>query len=165
MTETKSQRISINIAEFAIAKHSEIIETQSLGSCVGVALYDRTTKMGGLAHIMLPDSKKVMVGGKPGKYADVAIKLMVDKLQEAGVNKMNLTAKIAGGACMFSGAGISDFMNIGLRNVNAIKQILSEMKIPLVAEDCGANHGRTVEFNLDSGKMTVKSSMASTKEI
>jgi chemotaxis protein CheD len=155
----------VNIAEYFIAKSPSIIETRSLGSCVGIVLYDITSKIGGLAHVMLPDSKKVSFGGKPGKYADIAIDTMLKKMIEIGANKNNIVAKIAGGACMFTGPSVSDFMNIGLRNVTAIKSILKELKIPLIAEDTGGTYGRTIEFHMDIGKLIIKSSMAPTKEI
>jgi len=128
-------------------------------------LYDVSTRTTGLAHIMLPDSKKVNVGGKPGKYVDVAITAMLSRMLALGINKVNIVAKIAGGACMFSGLSVSDFMNIGLRNVSAIKTVLKELGIKLVAEDTGGSYGRTVEFHTDSGKLVVKSTMAPTKEI
>ena len=88
----------VNIAEFAVVKNPATIETRSLGSCVGIVLYDLKTKACGLAHIMLPDSKKVTVGGKPGKYADIALEKMLGKMLEMGVNKNNVIAKMAGGA-------------------------------------------------------------------
>ncbi len=159
------ETVCVNIAEYAVIKAPATIETRSLGSCVGIILYDIVSKIGGLAHIMLPDSKKVSIGGKPGKYADIAIELMLNKMVEMGANRNNVIAKMAGGACMFTGTNISDFMNIGLRNVTAIKSILKEFKINLIAEDCGGSHGRTIEFHSDTGKLVIKSSMAPTKEI
>lgn len=159
------ENICVNIAEFAVAKNPAVIETRSLGSCVGVVLYDVTSRTCGLAHIMLPDSKKVSVGGKPGKYADLAIKAMLEQMEAEGAKRPNVIAKIAGGACMFSGTSVTDFMNIGLRNVMAVKNILKELKINLLAEDTGASYGRTIEFNTQTGKLTIRSSMAQTKEI
>lgn len=159
------ETICVNIAEFAVVDTPTVIETRSLGSCVAIVLFDATTRTSGLAHIMLPDSKKVNIGGKPGKYADVAIEAMLNKMLGLGVNKGSIVAKIAGGACMFSGLSVSDFMNIGLRNVSAIKTVLKELKINLIAEDTGGSYGRTVEFHTDTGKFIVKSTMAPTKEI
>jgi chemotaxis protein CheD len=159
------ETVCVNIAEFEIVNNPTVIETRSLGSCVAIVLYDVATRTTGLAHIMLPDSKKVNVGGKAGKYVDVAITAMLNRMLALGINKVNIVAKIAGGACMFSGLSVSDFMNIGLRNVSAIKTVLKELGIKLVAEDTGGSYGRTVEFHTDSGKLIVKSTMAPTKEI
>jgi len=159
------EKICVNIAELAVAKNPAILETRSLGSCVGIVLYDIITKTSGLAHVMLPDSKKISFGGKPGKYADIAIDNMLAKMLEMGCIKTNIIAKMAGGACMFTGPSISDFMNIGLRNVTAIKEVLKASKISLYSEECGGTHGRTIEFHSDTGKLVIKSSMAPTKEI
>ena len=159
------ETICISIAEIAVVKTPAILETRSLGSCVGIVLHDIISKTSGLAHIMLPDSKKVSFGGKPGKYADIAIDTMLKQMIEMGATRNNIIAKMAGGACMFTGANLSDFMNIGLRNTAAIKAILKELKINLIAEDCGASYGRTIEFHTETGKLIIKSSMAPTKEI
>jgi len=159
------ETVFVNIAEFAVVNNPAVIETRSLGSCVAIALYDISTRACGLAHIMLPDSKKVNVGGKPGKYADVAIESMLKKMLTMGVSRGNIVAKIAGGACMFSGLSGSDFMNIGLRNVSAIKTVLKDLRINLIAEDTGGSYGRTIEFHTETGKLIVKSTMAPTKEI
>jgi chemotaxis protein CheD len=158
-------RININISELKAIKENCILETQSLGSCLGIALFDPTTKTAALAHVMLPDSKKANVGTKPGKYADTAIFKMLKEMTKMGASKAMIVAKIVGGACMFSGSTISDFMNIGARNVETAKKLLSEQKIPVVAEDTGGKHGRTIEFNTNTGKVTVKSAMHPIKEI
>lgn len=157
--------ICVSIAELAVAKSPVILETQSLGSCVGVALLDPVSKIGGLAHIMLPDSKKVTIPGKPGKYADTALVEMIERMVTMGANRMGMVAKMAGGACMFSGVGVSEFMNIGGRNITAVKALLKEQHIPLLAEDCGGNFGRTIEFQTATGKLLIKSAMHDIKEI
>jgi chemotaxis protein CheD len=157
--------LSVSIAEFAVAKSPVVLETQSLGSCIGIVLFDPATHVGGLAHVMLPDSKKVSISNKPGKYADTAIREMLDKMVAMGANKGTIIAKIVGGACMFSGTNISEFLNIGFRNVSSTKNILKEYRIPLIAEDCGGSYGRTVEFHTDTGKLIIKSATCETKEL
>lgn len=159
------ETITIGIGEYKTARAPSILETHSLGSCVGVALYDSISKLAGMAHIMLPDSKRGLASSNPGKYADTAIKAMLNDLIRAGADSKNIVAKIAGGACMFAGAGVSEMMQIGAKNVLAVKNILSELKIPVIAEDCGANYGRTIEFHIDAGKLLVKSVSKGEKEI
>lgn len=152
-------KISVIISDFKVVKNPCILETQSLGSCLGIILYDPSTKIAGLSHIMLPDSKNANVGNRPGKYADSAINEMLKQMLRLGADKSAIIAKIVGGACMFSGSTISEFMNIGARNVNATKKVLKELKIPLVSEDSGGKHGRTIEFHTDTGKVIIKSAM------
>jgi chemotaxis protein CheD len=93
---------------------------------------------------MLPDSKAFSNINNPMKYADTAIPLLVQKLITSGANKNNLKAKIAGGASMFSFADKSPMMDIGKRNAEAVKSILKELNIPIIAEDIGGNKGRTM---------------------
>ena len=69
---------------------------------------------------------------------------------------MRLVAKIAGGAQMFSFQNKSELMTVGERNVEAVTRILKEMKIPILAQDTGANYGRTVEFFPETGDFVIK---------
>lgn len=158
-------KYSVNISEIKVVKENCMLETQSLGSCIGVVLYDPKTKVSGLAHVMLPESKDSSVGTKPGKYCDTAIAEMLKQMIALGADRKTIVSKIVGGACMFYGSSISDFMNIGSRNVQFAKKILNELKIPIMSEDTGGNHGRTIEFDTQTGRITIKSAMHPLKEI
>ncbi len=131
--------------------------TLGLGSCVVVALYEREKTIGTLAHIMLPNqaSGRRREGENMNKYADIAIPESVRLLEEKGGRRAVMTAKIAGGACMFdlSRDGNPD---IGRRNVEAVKMILGELNIPLQGEDTGGGRGRSVEFFLATGELRVR---------
>jgi len=157
--------ITIGIGEYKIVKCPDMIETHSLGSCVGVVLYDEVLKVCGMAHIMLPCYKKGMDISNPNKYADLAIKSMLSDLIAIGSEPRNIVAKIAGGACMFEGAGISENMQIGYKNVLAVKEILEALNIQIVAQDCGQNYGRTIEFHPATGKLFVISVARGVKEL
>jgi chemotaxis protein CheD len=156
MSETKKEKkdlIHIGIGEFKVAS-SGILTCRGLGSCVGTALYDAKSKIGGLAHIMLPDSTQVEGHGKPTKFADKAIEMMLAKMISVGAKKNFVEAKIAGGAIMFSSAETT--RDIGERNVVAVRNKLEKEGIKLAAEDTGGTHGRTIEFDIASGMLTVK---------
>jgi chemotaxis protein CheD len=158
-------KIEISIAEYKVSNTICVLETQSLGSCVGVTLFDPVKKIAGLAHVMLPDSKNAQTIDKPGKYANTAIRGMLEEMMSLGAMRHKIVAKIFGGACMFTGATMSSFMNIGARNLEAVKNILTELKIPIVNDDTGLNYGRTIEFNTENGKVTVKAALHPNKEI
>lgn len=149
--------IKVGMADLNICKSPNIITTLGLGSCIGIALYDSTTKIGGLAHIMLPDSTQIRNNSNIAKFADTGIEELVHRLIAAGVDKSNLKAKIAGGAKMFEVSGLSDVGNIGERNAIASKKKLHELNIPLLAEDTGLNYGRTVELHCETGQFYIKS--------
>lgn len=159
------QVIRVGIADLNIAKSPDILVTLGLGSCVGVALYDKVTKIGGLAHVMLPDSTQARSSQNPAKFADTAIPLLIEKMERAGASKSRLVAKIAGGAQMFSFSDKNLQLSIGKRNVEAVKAVLAEQKIPLVAEDTGGSYGRSVELHTDSGKFIVRTVGHGIKEL
>lgn len=137
----------------------DMFVTYALGSCVGICLRDKESKIGGLSHIMLPYSKEFKDCGEINrmKFADTAILDLFMHLRKLGAKPENLTAKIAGGANMFKSSVGGSMGNIGQRNVAYVKEVLKQLKIPVVAEDTGLNYGRTVFFDLATGTMKVQS--------
>lgn len=149
--------IKVGMADLNICKSPDMITTLGLGSCIGIALYDPVAKIGGLAHIMLPDSTQMRNNQNIAKFADTGIEALVKKMVSAGAVKSRLVAKIAGGAKMFEVTVASSVGNIGLRNAEASKKKLKELGIPLKAEDTGLNYGRTVELYAETGQFKIKS--------
>lgn len=152
-----SEVIKVGMADLNICKSPNIITTLGLGSCIGIALYDPVTKIGGLAHIMLPDSTQIRNNSNIAKFADTGIEELVKRVVGAGASKSRLKAKIAGGAKMFEVSKLSDVGNIGERNAIASRLKLKELGIPLVAEETGLNYGRTVELHCETGEFYIKS--------
>ncbi len=150
------EMIKVGMADLKVCKSPDSITTLGLGSCVGIALRDPVTKIGGLAHIMLPDSKSMQGGTSIPKFADTGIAELVRVVVAAGANRARLVAKIAGGAQMFALQTKNDLMAVGQRNADAVVRILKEMKIPILAQDTGANYGRTVIFYPETGDFVIK---------
>jgi chemotaxis protein CheD len=148
--------VKVGIADLNVADTPDVLRTTGLGSCVGVVLYDPTCKVGGLAHVMLPESPPAKPSVNRGKYADTAVPYLVELMEKKGARKSRMWAKLAGGAQMFTFAGQSDLMRIGPRNVDAVKMALARMGIPVLAEDTGGNYGRTIEFFTADGILTVR---------
>lgn len=146
--------IKVGMADMKVADYPYVLTTLGLGSCVGIALYDTRKKTVGLAHIMLPSSKIASNIMNRAKFADTCIVDLVNEMRLHGAEQRNLIAKIAGGAQMF--ANTSESMRIGLRNSEAARSILTEMKIPLVSEDTGGSIGRTIEISSENGLLMVK---------
>lgn len=113
--------IRIGMADLKASHHPAILTTLGLGSCVGIALYDRTTKIVGLAHAMLPDSSQVKNKTNAAKFVDTAIELLVKEMLSLGASKKRIVAKLAGGAQMFTFTQGAELMRIGQRNVAAAK--------------------------------------------
>ncbi len=149
------QMIKVGMADLKICKAPDALTTIGLGSCIGIAIYDPSTKISGLAHIMLPDSTAIRNNSNIAKFADTGIQKLYDDMIKAGANKMKLVAKIAGGAKMFEMGGSSS-INVGLRNAEASRAKLKQLGVRLVAEDCGLNYGRTVELYSETGEYHIK---------
>ena len=148
--------IKVGMADLKLCKAPDAITTLGLGSCVGIAIRDPITKIGGLAHIMLPDSKQFENNANIPKFADSGTKELVRLIVEAGGGRSRLVAKIAGGAQMFTFQNKNDLTAVGERNVIAVKKVLEELKIPILASDTGLNFGRTVEFYPETGDYIIK---------
>ncbi|NLU09621.1 MAG: chemotaxis protein CheD [Tepidanaerobacter acetatoxydans] len=145
------------MAEYKAAKSPATLITLGLGSCVGVVLYDSFAKIGGLAHVMLPDSNlSSKKDYNPGKFADTAIDALMQEMSKLGANERHIISKIAGGAQMFQIKSENNIMQIGKRNVEAVRSKLNQLNIKIVAEDVEGNYGRTIEFFCESGELTVK---------
>ncbi len=148
--------IKVGMADLNFSRHPGVLATLGLGSCVGVALYDKRMKIIGLAHIMLPWSHQAKNNSNKAKFADTGIKILIAKMTEAGASMHNIVAKLAGGAQMFSFSGGSDMIRVGQRNVEAAKAVLQDACIPIISEDTGGNYGRTIELYSDDGRLMVK---------
>ena len=147
--------VKVGIADMNVCKSPSTIRTSGLGSCVGVIIYDEERQICGLAHVMLPESSLSRNGTiNIAKYADTAVKELVNMVVKAGARASYLKAKIAGGAQMFQFSSTSDTMRIGPRNVEAVKNELRKLNIRIISEDCGGNSGRTIEF--DPAKSTLQ---------
>lgn len=146
----------VGIADYKIGKEDDTLITLGLGSCVGIALYDKVRRIGGLSHIMLPDSTAFNRGIKEEKFADLAIAKMVRDLYGGTLQTRNLVAKIAGGASMFKFPDKKITSDIGKRNVEAVEKVLSELGIPIMGSHTGGGMGRTMVVHLADFSVEIK---------
>jgi chemotaxis protein CheD len=148
--------IIVGMADLNVTRAPGVLTTLGLGSCVGIALYDPTVKVAGLAHIMLPDSKLIQNNSNTAKFADTAIVRLLNDMMKLGAKRERCKAKIAGGAQMFAFNSTNDNMRIGDRNVEATLKWLKLINIPLLARETGADFGRTVELYAEDGRFLIK---------
>ena len=146
----------IGMADLAVCSPPDAITTLGLGSCVGIAIRDPVSKVGGLIHIMLPDSTAVKNNSNIPKFADTGIVELVRQIVAKGGIKSRLVAKIAGGAQMFAFQSSNDAVRVGDRNVAASLAKLKELGIPVLAKDTGDSYGRTVIFYPETGDYVIK---------
>ncbi len=148
--------IKVGMADMNVCSGKDSITTLGLGSCVGVVLWDPTTKVCGMVHVMLPDSTSMKNNSNVAKFADSGIEELLKRVIAKGARRANLIAKIAGGAQMFSVNNKSDLIAVGARNVDASIKKLKELRIPLKAQDTGQSYGRTVTFYPETGQYHIK---------
>ncbi|MGB9885509.1 MAG: chemotaxis protein CheD [Moorellales bacterium] len=150
------KEVKVGIAQWKVARAPFRLITLGLGSCVGVALWDRQARVGGLAHIMLPESSQFPNHHNPAKFADSALPALVEEMVRWGASRQRLVAKLAGGAQMFNSQGGGSLLNIGPRNVAAVKDTLQRLGIVTAGEDCGGNVGRTMILDTQTGEVYIR---------
>ncbi len=148
-TVATPQLIKVKMAGIEYGRSPDCLETL-LGSCVGVAVWDRSSKLGGLAHVVLPESHGRP--GPPGKFADTAVGQLKQQLLSRGAVPGRMTAKIAGGSTMF---GQRSERDVGEKNCHAVREALRLLGIRITAEHVGGNQGRIIRFNLRDGSVEV----------
>lgn len=142
----------VGISDYKLAVAPNKIMTVGLGSCIGTIIYDTNSKIGGLSHIMLPDSKPFEKSGRElnfAKYANTALPMMVSELKRQAP-RARFQAKISGGANMFGFKNNLTTANIGQRNIEAVLTELEELKIPVIGQDTGGSCGRTMVVDLQN---------------
>lgn len=138
-----------------IVRPPDSIITFGLGSCVGLVLYDKVTKIAGMVHIVLPNFNKGLQNVNIAKCADTAVAALLTSMTKEGARRTSIIAKMAGGAHMFKTAS-NPLLMVGERNVAVTKQMLKKLGIMLVSEDILGSNGRTVEFFPESGDFKIK---------
>jgi chemotaxis protein CheD len=151
------QTVTVDISDMKMSqKPDEVLVTYSLGSCVGLALYDKVAGIGGLIHCMLPLSKidKEKAGLRPCMFVDTGVTRLMSELFKKGAQRQNLVAKVAGAG---SPLGKEETFRIGQRNYTILRKLLWKNNILIDAEDIGGSKARTMYLYLQDGLVTVKS--------
>ena len=157
--------IEVNMAEMRLAKAPAVLITRGLGSCLGITFYDSTKKIGALAHPMLPDIQKAKVKSNPHRFVNSVIEAMLKDMKRMGALRANIEAKLFGGAHMFSFIGEDSMLNIGKKNIEMARILLKEQSIKIGAEELGGSFGRTVTFDVSTGKVRVRTISLGEKEV
>jgi len=157
--------IEVNMSDMKIARAPDLLVTRGLGSCLGIALYDPTKKIGAIAHPMLPDIDKAKNKSNPARFVNSVINKMLEELRKEGCLKKNLVAKLFGGAHMFSFISQDSILNVGEKNIEMAKSVFQQHGIKITAEELRGNIGRTIVLDLQTGKVRVKTISAGEKEV
>lgn len=149
--------VRVKVADYAVRRGPHLLTTIGLGSCVAIALYDRDTQIGALAHILLPSPAMSRESSNPAKFPETIVPLLLEEMRALGTRDTRVSAKIVGGASMFGQLVNNTGINVGERNVVATREALAAAGVPIIAEDTGLDYGRSVYFHLADGRLEVRS--------
>ncbi len=147
----------VGIADLAVAAGEGTLCTLGLGSCVAIVLYDAVVRVGGLAHVLLPEPAMSRLHDNPARFPETAVPALVARMRELGADPARMTARLVGGASMFSSLLPRGAPTIGGRNVDASRQALQRAGITIAGEDVGMEHGRSVYLHIADGQVEVRS--------
>jgi chemotaxis protein CheD len=157
------QRVVVGVADLGVSNNVSItLSTYALGSCIGVAAYDPIAKVGGLLHLMLPDSaiSPQKAQGQPAMFVDTGMPLLLQSLAGLRAERSRLRIFIAGGAAVLCGA---DAFRIGDKNIRATLDCLARQGLTARHTAIGGTINRTVHLEVGSGSITLKTPTANDK--
>lgn len=149
-------KLVVGISDMKVSNQADdVLITYSLGSCIGVVIWDPVAKVGGLLHYMLPDSSldKEKAQAKPFMFADSGIPLLFKETYKFGAVKNRMIVKVVGGSQIMDNAGI---FNIGKRNHAVLRKIFWKNNIMIAKEDVGGTGNRTVSLEIGTGITRLK---------
>jgi chemotaxis protein CheD len=155
----------VRVAELAAETGATRLITLGLGSCVAAALWDPLAKVGGLAHVLLPSRTLARDQSNPAKFAETAVPLLIETMASLGASPQRLTARLIGGAAMFAGITSPGVTQMGERNIQAMRQALLTARVPVAGEDVGSDYGRSVYFDVTSGRLEVRAVRHGVREL
>lgn len=161
----EEKMIEVGLADMKIAQASARLVTRGLGSCLGITIYDPLKKIGAMTHAMLPDIDKARIKSNPARFVNSVIRKAVEELEKLGSSRVHLVAKLFGGAHMFTFIASDSILNVGQRNIEVAQAVLKELGIRAAAQEIGGTFGRTIELNLENGKVLVKTTSLGEKEV
>lgn len=162
-----NEPLAVGLGELKGSRDSEAqLVCYGLGSCIGLALWDPRSRVGTLAHVVLPDS--ALSRGpviQPAKWADTALPAAMELMARMGAHQHSIVARIAGGARMLNVVGAGSRLDIGARNIEAVHEVLQRQGIRLSAEDVGGTWGRTLTLHVSTGRLVVSTAGRGEQEL
>ena len=154
---TPPRQTFVKVAHHAVGGREDVLVTLGLGSCVAIVLQDPQARVGGLAHVLLPEPALARDRSNPSKFAATAVPLLMEELRALGGRSSRFEARLVGGASMFTSLMVPGSLNMGERNVRAAREALRQAGIPILGEAVGGDFGRSVRFTVGEGRTLVTS--------
>ncbi|MFC1490090.1 chemotaxis protein CheD [Candidatus Latescibacterota bacterium] len=155
MNNSNGSTFTIGVADIKVTNDPDaVLVTYSLGSCLGIVVYDPVVKVGGLLHIMLPEATEEKSSPKfnPHKYIDTGVPILFKDAYKLGAKKNRMIVYVTGGSQIMDDSG---FFNIGKRNIAALRKIFWKNGVMIKKENVGGSVSRTVRLYMVNGETTV----------
>jgi chemotaxis protein CheD len=156
--------IAVGLGEIRVSRDPDaVLVSFGLGSCVAVCAYDLSARVGGMMHVVLPYcSNKESARKFPGKYADIGMPTLIREMEDHGAMRTRIRVKLAGGASVIHAATFDGLLDMGQKNVVAVRAALEREGVPVMSFDTGGNRGRSVWMLVGTGAMTVRTAAGAT---
>jgi chemotaxis protein CheD len=155
-TNLGSQNRVVGIADYAVSNSPlTVLATHSLGSCLGIVIYDPVVKVGGMVHVMLPDSEldPIKASAQPAMFIDTGIPILFRSAYKFGADKHRMQVYVAGGAQVMDNGG---FFNIGKRNYEAFMNVCRKHNLRISAEQVGGLVSRSIYLRVATGDVWLR---------
>jgi len=155
----------VGVGDMKVSQDPEtVLVTYSLGSCIGLAVYDPTVHVGGMLHYMLPESglDAQKANNNPFMFGDTGIPLLFKETYKYGAKKQRLKIIVAGGSQILDQQG---FFNIGKRNHTFLRKMLWKNNVMIHFEDVGGTVNRTLKLEIGTGEAWLKTSGVGLRKI
>ena len=158
--------IVIGLGEYHVTRDPSMeLVCLGIGSCIAYAAYDRLSGVAALAHFVLPDGSARVSVTSEARFVDLGVPLILREMKSAGAHLTRTVFKIAGGSQMTVARGFESKLNIGERNLDAVRQAMADRNLTITSADCGGSQGRTVRLNVETGKLFVSKVGGEVREI
>jgi chemotaxis protein CheD len=150
------QRVIVGVADLAVSNNPNVVfTTYSLGSCLGISVHDPVARVGGLLHLMLPDSTidPAKATANPAMFVDTGVPALLRAAFQLKAEKARLRVCVAGGAQILDD---NNFFNIGRRNHDALLRILERNGLAIHAAAVGGQVNRTMMLRVSDGSVTLR---------
>lgn len=153
----KPRQTFVKVAHHAVGGADDVLITLGLGSCVAICVTDRVARVGGLAHVLLPEPALARDQSNPSKFAATAVPLLLEEMRALGAKPGRMEARLVGGASMFTTLMVPGTLNMGERNIRAAREALRKAGVPILGEAVGGDFGRSVRMTVAEGSTRVTS--------
>jgi len=164
MVET---RVLVNLSEICVKRKPAILSCIGLGSCIGLCAYDPKVEVGGMVHLMLPESRTNSKLEQPGKFINTGIAKLVEFMEENGALRSRILIAYAGGAQLFRTSFNTPLegFNVGHRNQIATEHYVKQLGLKCVARDIGGEHGRNIVLFTETAEVQITNILSRNKTL